>query len=274
MLPNWRFSLLLLPLPLLVAAVYIVPSLLVVRWSFTEPQLGIDQYIRIATDPVVQTVLLRTLRICLFAVTIAVVLAYMLAYQMVFGSPMMQAITTYFIMVPFWISVLVRTFGWLVLLRNNGLINETLMGAGIISEPLPLVRNELGSLIGIIHYLIPFAVFPIASSLRQIDKSTLRAACALGASRSRIFWQITVPLSASAIIGSVVITAIFTLGFFITPAILSGGRSVMVSEYIYLQLFQTVNWGLASALSVVIIVAVATIAIVMRRFLKLGTVGG
>lgn len=273
-MPNWRYLVLLLPLPLLVAVVYLGPSLLVLGWSFSDPEIGAGQYIRIATDPAIQTVLLRTVRICVLSVAISVTCAYLLAYQLVFGTAIMQRMMTYCVIIPFWISVLIRAFGWLVLLRNTGIVNETLISLGLISEPLTLVRNELGSIIGIVHYLIPFAVFPLASSLRQIDRSTLRAACSLGASRLRIFWHITVPLSSSGILGAVIITTIFTLGFFITPAILSGGRSVMISEYIYLQLFQTVNWGLASALSVVLIVLVSAMAILMRRFLKFGTIGG
>ncbi len=265
---KWRYGVLLLPLPLLVAVVYIVPFLAVLKWSFSEPEAGFGQYVRIATDPVIQSVLLRTLRICIIATAASVTVAYAIAYNLVFGMRTTRRLISYCVLIPFWISVLIRAFGWLLLLRNNGLINDFLVGSGILSEPLSLVRNELGSVIGIVHYLIPFAVFPLASALRQIDPRVLQAASSLGAGRFQIFWQVTMPLSVNGIIGAGIITLIFTMGFFITPAILSGGRSVMVSEYIYLQLFQTVNWGLASALSIVLVVSVALIALLTRRFLS------
>ena len=253
-------------LPLFLAAVYFVPFLGVARWSVTLPATGIENYVRTLTDPIVQSVFLRTFRICAIVTVAAVSLAYVLSYLWVYGSRRQQILVELCIIIPFWISVLTRAFGWLVILSNRGLANSWLSALGIISEPLTLVRNEFGVILGIVHFLVPFAVFPLASSMRQVDDRVLLAARGLGAGRLRTFWAVFVPMTLPGIIGAAVIVFVFSLGFFITPAILGGGRSIMVAEFVYVQLFQTVNWGLAAAVSVVL---VAIVAVLIGLMLKL-----
>jgi putative spermidine/putrescine transport system permease protein len=176
------------------------------------------------------------------------------------------------ILIPFWISVLTRAFGWLALLSNKGRVNGWLMSAGLIEAPLTLVRNELGVVLGMVHFLIPFAVFPIASSMRGLDERVLMAARGMGASRGRIFWQVFLPMTLPGVVGAALLAFVFALGFFVTPAILGGGRSVMVAELVYLRIFQSPDWGLAAAVSVILMVAVSGfLAALMRRF---GSGGG
>ena len=163
------------------------------------------------------------------------------------------------ILVPFWISVLTRAFGWVALLSNRGLINTWLQAIGFISEPLALVRNEFGVIVGMTHFLIPFAVFPLASAMRSLDDRVLLAARGLGSSRMRTFWTVFVPMTRSGIIGSALIVFVFSLGFFVTPAILGGGRSVMIAELIYLSIFQSPDWGLGAAISVVLVLFVGAL---------------
>ncbi|WP_245444815.1 ABC transporter permease [Pseudaminobacter soli (ex Li et al. 2025)] len=272
---SWmRYAILLAPLPLFLVASYVLPFFVVAKWSVTDPEPGLGQYIRIFTDPTVQVVLIRTLRICVIVTLVSVTLAYAIAYNWVFGPPKRQRLIEYCVLIPFWISVLIRAFGWLILLRNNGIINESLMSVGVIKEPLALVRNELGSIIGMTHFLIPFAVFPLASALRQVDPRVPQAASGLGAGRMRIFWTVTLPMTMPGVLGASIIVFVFALGFFITPAILSGGRSVMVAEFIYLQLFQTVNWGLAAAISVVLLVIVAALGALLHKVARLDKLVG
>jgi putative spermidine/putrescine transport system permease protein len=115
------------------------------------------------------------------------------------------------------------------------------------------------------HFLIPFAVLPLVSSMRHLDHRVLMAARGMGASRLRTFWSVFVPMTAPGIIGAALITFIFSLGFFITPAILGGGRSVLIAEFVYVQTFQTVNWGLTGAISVVLVVAAALLIALFLR---------
>jgi putative spermidine/putrescine transport system permease protein len=266
---RYGYWILIAPLPLFLAAVYFLPFLGVARWSFTHPQPGLDQYGRVFSDPIVLGVLWRTFRICIVVTLVTTILAYTLSYIWVFGSRLQQTIVEFGVLIPFWISTLTRAFGWLILLFNQGLINSGLRNLGIIDFPLTLVRNELGVIIGMTHFLIPFAVLPLASSMRHIDRRLLTAARGMGASRLRTFRSVLLPLSMPGIIGASLITFIFSLGFFITPAILGGGRSVMIAEFIYVQVFQTVNWGLAGAISVVLVVIVA---LLIAAFLRLTNV--
>jgi putative spermidine/putrescine transport system permease protein len=269
-----RYAILLAPLPLLLVFAYVFPFFGVAKWSFTDPEPGLGQYVRVFTDETVRAVVIRTVRICTIVTLASVALAYAIAYNWVFGPPGRQRLIEYCVLIPFWISVLIRAFGWLILLRNNGIINSALMDIGLISRPIPMVRNEFGSIVGMTHFLVPFAVFPLASAMRQVDARVLQAASGLGAGRMRIFWTVTVPMTLPGIFGAAVIVFVFALGFFITPAILSGGRSVMVAEFIYLQLFQTVNWGLASALSVMLLVVVVVLGFVLHKVVRLDKIFG
>ncbi|MFZ1726730.1 MAG: ABC transporter permease [Albidovulum sp.] len=265
-----RTLLLLLPLLLFLGLTYLVPFLGVIRWSVTLPEPGLGQYRTAFSDPLVQSVFLRTIRICL-AVTVASVLAgYVIALLWVRGGPVQKLLVELCILIPFWISVLTRAFGWLALLSNRGIINDWLQWAGILSEPLTMVRNEFGVIVGMTHFLIPFAVFPLASSMRNLDERVLMAARGMGASRARVFWRVMVPMTLPGILGAALVVFVFALGFFVTPAILGGGRSVMAAELIYLRIFQSPDWGLGAAISVIMMVAVGGLLALMMRQAKPG----
>ncbi|WP_448952798.1 ABC transporter permease [Labrys neptuniae] len=273
--PLSALSFLVLAGPLLafLALVYLIPFLGVAEWSITLPEPGLTQYQRLAGDPLVLSVFLRTFRICATVTVVTVIAAYMIAYVWVRGTPLQQRLAELCILIPFWISVLTRAFGWLALLSSRGLINSWLQSLGFISEPLTLVRNEFGVIVGMTHFLIPFAVFPLASAMRSLDERVFLAARGMGAGAMRIFWSVFVPMTFSGIIGATLIVFVFALGFFVTPAILGGGRSVMVAELIYLRMFQSPDWGLGAAISVTLVVIVAVLMGVLFRYARLGDTG-
>ena len=266
----FRPVLLIGPLMLFLAAAYVVPFLGVMQWSFTLPEPGVQNYVNAATDPLVVSVFLRTFRICLIVTALSVAGAYLITYLWIRGSAPVRLFAELCILIPFWISVLTRAFGWVALLSNRGVINTWLMQAGIITEPLTLVRNEFGVVLGMVHFLIPFAVFPIASSMRNIDERVLLAARGMGATPARTFWQIYLPMTMPGVLGAATLTFVFSLGFFITPAILGGGRSVMAAELIYLRIFQSPDWGLGAAISVVMMVIVGLLLALLMRFARPG----
>lgn len=270
--PRLHLSRLLLIGPLLVflAATYLIPFLGVMQWSVTLPEPGLGQYRAALGDPLVLSVFWRTLRVCSIVTLITVAAAYAITLIWVRGSRVSRLLIELCILIPFWISVLTRAFGWLALLSNRGLINTWATQAGLISDPLVLVRNELGVIIGMVHYLIPFAVFPLASAMRSVDERVLLAARGMGATRARIFWQVFVPMTKPGIFGAALLVFVFALGFFVTPAILGGGRSVMVAELIYLRIFQIPQWGLAAAISVLLMVAIGVLLGLGRRYLGVG----
>jgi putative spermidine/putrescine transport system permease protein len=263
-------ALLMAPLLLFLGAAYAWPFLGVVNWSFTLPEPGLGQYGALATDPLVQSVFIRTLRIAAIVTIVSVTAAYAITVVWVRGTPVQRVITEFCILVPFWISVLTRAFGWVALLSNRGLINTWLTQLGVISEPLTMVRNEFGVVLGMTHFLIPFAVFPIASAMRSVDERVLLAARGMGATRMRTFWQIFLPMTAAGILGAAIMVFVFSLGFFITPAILGGGRSVMAAELIYLRLFQSPDWGLGAAISVLMMLIVGLLLALLMRYVRPG----
>jgi putative spermidine/putrescine transport system permease protein len=259
---------LLAPLLIFLALAYGIPFLSVLEWSVTDPTPGLAQYAKLTHDPLVLSVFIRTFRICAIVTLASIVGAYAIAYIWVRGTPLQRNLIEFCILVPFWISVLTRAFGWLALLSTRGLINTWLQSLGFISDPLPLVRNEFGVIVGMTHFLLPYAVFPIASAMRQLDERVLLAARGMGAGRQRIFWTVFLPMTGSGILGAALIVFVFALGFFVTPAILGGGRSVMIAELVYLRMFQSIDWGLGAALSVTLVILVGSLIAVMFRFLK------
>jgi putative spermidine/putrescine transport system permease protein len=264
--PYLRPMILLVPLLMFLGLAYVLPFAGVVGWSVTLPQPGVQNYSAALSDPLILSVFWRTLRICAMVTVISVVMGYMLALLWVRGSPLVRTLTELCILIPFWISVLTRAFGWLALLSSRGLLNGWLEGLGIIDDPLHLVRNEFGVIVGMVHFMIPFAVFPIASAMRSVDERVLMAARGMGASRTRIFARVFVPMTVAGIMGAGLLVFVFAIGFFITPAILGGGRSVMVAELIYLRIFQSPDWGLAAAVSVILMVAIsALLALLLKQ---------
>jgi putative spermidine/putrescine transport system permease protein len=263
-------ALLLGPLILFLLLAYAIPFLGVVRWSVALPELGLGNYGRAVTDPLIVSVFIRTFRICFFVTILAVAMAYAIALVWVRGTPGQRLIAELCILIPFWISVLTRAFGWVALLSNRGLINTWLTQLGVIAEPLTMVRNEFGVVLGMTHFLIPFAVFPIASAMRSLDERVLLAARGMGATRMRTFWQIFLPMTAAGILGAAIMVFVFSLGFFITPAILGGGRSVMAAELIYLRLFQSPDWGLGAAISVLMMLIVGLLLVLLMRYVRPG----
>ena len=261
---------LLAPLLVFLALAYIIPFLGVVSWSVTLPEPGIGQYQAALSDPLVLSVIWRTVRICALVTAITVAVGYIITLLWVRSGPGLRLFVELCILIPFWISVLTRAFGWLAMLSNRGILNTLGQDLGILSEPLTMVRNEFGVVVGMVHFLIPFAVFPLASAMRAVDERVLLAARGMGASRTRIFWQLFVPMTKGGIFGAALLVFVFSLGFFVTPAILGGGRSVLVAELIWLRIFQSPDWGLAAAISVILMAAIAILMALTMKYAKGG----
>ncbi|WP_241666797.1 ABC transporter permease [Muricoccus nepalensis] len=256
---------LILPAFLLMTAFYVAPILQVLAISFTEPQPGLGNYERLLTSESVQRVIGTTLRIGVVTTAIALLLGYALAYRIALSGPRAQRWWLLAVLVPLWISVLVRAFAWVTLLRRQGLVNQGLMAAGAIEQPLALVWNEFGIVVGMVHYMVPYAVLPMLSAMREIDPRVLAAARGLGAGRAGAFLRVFLPLSLPGVIAAGVLVFIFSLGFYITPAILGGGKTLMAAEWIKLQILDLIRWGLGAMLATVLVVAIlATLAVFSR----------
>ena len=272
--PGIGWWLLILPALLLLLVFYIGPILQVLAISVTEPEPGLGNYERIFTSESVQRVIITTLRICLITTVLALLLGYGIAYTITLASPRAKGWWILAVLVPLWISVLVRAFAWVTLLRRQGLVNNTLINAGVITEPLPLVWNEFGIIVGMVHYMVPFAVLPMLASMREIDPRLLAAARGLGASRGQVFRQVFLPLSKPGILAACVLVFIFSLGFYITPAILGGGKTLMVAEWISLQILDLIRWGLGTMMATVLILTIILTLVVFARIVDLRRIFG
>jgi putative spermidine/putrescine transport system permease protein len=270
-LPWW---LLILPALVLMLAFYAFPLAEVLWISVTEPEPGLGNYERLFTSPAVQRVWVTTLRICVITTVITLLAGYVVAYALSSAPRRVQRWMFLFVLLPLWISVLVRAFAWVTLLRRQGLINEALMGAGLIDEPLRLIWNEFGIAVGMVHYMIPYAVLPLYASMRDIDPRLVPAARGLGATRFEAFRHVFLPLTRPGIIAATVLVFIFSLGFYVTPAILGGGRTLMVAEYIKLQILDLIRWGLGTMMASTLLIAIFLMLWIMSRVIDIRRIFG
>jgi ABC-type spermidine/putrescine transport system permease subunit I len=179
------------------------------------------------------------------------------------------------VLVPFWSSLLVRTFAWEVILRDTGIINRTLAQLGLITSPLPLLRETYSVLIGMSQILLPFMVLPIYTVMRRIDPEYGKAAANLGAPPITAFRRVFLPLSLPGVVAGSLLVFILALGFYITPAVLGSPKNTMLSEFIVLKATTgSLDWGLASAMAVVLLVLALVVLLVASRFVRLRDVFG
>ena len=250
------YWLVVLPAILMLVLLYFVPLGNVLLTSVTDPKPGLDNYGLLFTSTSVQRSLLTTLRIAAITTCFALLLGYGVAYAMRAASTRTQRLMLVLVLLPFWISILVRSFAWIALLGTQGPLNSALVAWGLIDEPVSLVRNETGVLIGMIHVMVPYAVLTLYANMRGIDAGLVAAARSLGASRWQAFRMVFLPLTAPGLIGAGLLVFILSLGFYITPALLGGGKVLMIAEYVAVQINDTLRWGLGTMLAATLMIAV------------------
>jgi ABC-type spermidine/putrescine transport system permease subunit I len=177
------------------------------------------------------------------------------------------------VLIPFWTSLLVRTYAWMVLLGRKGVINQILINLGFIEEPIKMLYTTFAVNIGMIQMMTPFMVLALFSVMKGIDRGLLRAASSLGAGKFQAFIRVYVPLSLPGIGAGCLLVFIYSLGFFITPALLGGRKDVMVSMLIDEQVSSLLNWGFGAALALMLLLATAIFFFIYSRFFKLEQIG-
>ncbi len=228
-------------------------------------ELSTENYARIFESALYRRTFVVTFQISVAVTVICILLGYPLCYLLTKVKDRTAAILMIFVLVPFWTSVLVRTYAWLVLLQRNGIINSSLMSLGIIEEPLQLAHNLTGSIIGMVHIMLPFLILPLYATMRNIDTDLVRAAVGLGSSPRGAFWRVFFPMSLPGLFAGIVLVFILSLGFFVTPALLGGGRVQMLAQRIESTITIYSNWGAASALGVVLLLLALVMIWLMNR---------
>jgi ABC-type spermidine/putrescine transport system permease subunit I len=209
-----------------------------------------------------------TFEIALCVTFFCLLLGYPLGFLIATTTPGWATLGFIFVLLPLWTSVLVRTYAWMVLLGRNGVFNRWLIGSGIVEDPLPLLHNLTGVLIGMVHVLLPYMVLPVYGAVKRLDPAIVAAAEGLGASTWRIFWRIYLPLTLNGIFAGCVIVFVLSLGFFITPALLGGGRVIMIAILIEQQVRQELNWEFAAALSAVLLAATLAVYALTQKAMR------
>lgn len=268
---NEKTSYWLLVLPALAIMVifYIVPVLGIWKIAFTEPQAGFANFEKMVGSNAVKTSFLITFRVAAITTIGCLLLGYIVAYAICNYASRLTPLMVALVILPFWVSVLIRSFSWIVLLGRSGIVNDTLKGAGVIDAPLRLMHNETGVLIAMIHVMLPFAILPMLTNMRGISGAYVLAARSLGAGEWTAFRQVYFPQTLPGVMSGALLVFVLSLGFFVTPALLGGGRVLMISEYITYQIQEFLNWGLGSALSVALLIATALVLLIAARFVNL-----
>ena len=268
---RWALLSLVSPAVLLVTVIMVLP----VGWLFYLSVLSdagtfsLEHYRRMWEQPSYARTFWVTFEVSVLTTGICILLGYPLAYFLSELPKRAANLCMIAVLLPLWTSLLVRTYAWLVLLQRRGLINGWGMELGLWNEPLELVHNLTGTLIGTVHVMLPFIVLPLYACMRGINRDYLKAAANLGASPTRTFWQIFFPLSIPGLATGSLIVFILCLGFYITPAVLGGGKVIMVSSRIANDIEIFFNWGAASALGVVLLLLTALLILAASRLVKL-----
>jgi spermidine/putrescine transport system permease protein len=280
--PAFNGYLLVSPTALYAILVLGAPLLAVVVLSFITdgtgapriiPQFTLANYAEALSEPLFRVLMVRSLAVSMIVTFVTVVLAFPIAYYVsVHVPPERKSIWLFLITIPFWTSYLMRVFLWKVILGYDGVVNSTLMGLGLISEPLTFILYNVNAVvITLAHAYAPFAILPIFVALEKIDRSLLEAGQDLGESRLMTFWRVTLPLAMPGVIGATLIVFIPTIGDYVTPVLVGGPNGQLIANMIQTQYLAIDNYPLGSALAVGTMVIVGVISVIFlllnRRFL-------
>ena len=272
---GWTFRLagLLTPVTIWLGLFFLIPLLLILTYSFGTSgvyggiTLGFNpgNYLKVF-DPLYLEIIVRTFVIAAITTVLCFALGYPLAYFIVFKGRRWRNVLILLVMVPFWTSLLIRAYSWVVILSGNGIANKTLQFLGIIDEPATLIFTSQAVLMGMVYSYLPFMILPLYASLEKFDTRLKEAAKDLGASRWQTFWKVTFPLSMPGVIAGSILVFIPSAGEFVIPQLLGGSRTVMTGSLIQSQFGSARDWAFGSALSVMLAaLLLAAILFYVRR---------
>lgn len=213
-------------------------------------------------------ILLNTIRLSLIIGLVTIVLGYLVAYLMNRVGPVLRCIIMGCVQIPFWTSLLVRTYSWIAILQNQGVVNVVLQKLGIIKQPIQLLYNDAGVIIVMTYIMLPYMIFSISSVMGQIDKNVIIASRSLGAGKTMTFFRIFLPLSLPGIMSGFFIVFLNTMGYYIVPALVGGQKSQMFSQTIQNELSGVLNWNFASAISIILVMVTMMIVLASKAATK------
>lgn len=268
-----RWALLAVPPIAFLVAFFLVPLVVVGLRSVTDvatPSADLlPNYGRFFASAANLRVLANTFWVAALSTLVCLALGYPYAYLMSIVRPRVAGLLLIAVLLPFWSSLLVRTYAWQVILRDTGIINSFLLDARIIEEPIPLIRTTLGVMLGMSQILLPFMVLPIYAVMRRIDVEYLKAAANLGAPPAAAFRRVFLPLSLPGVLAGLLLVFVLALGFYITPALLGSPKDTMISQFIASAVQQRLDWGIGSTMAVILMGVTLVVLLVASRFVRL-----
>lgn len=248
------------PLLLVLLLVFLAPVLLMVPLSLHEYVAGsgisaswtLANYTNIVTDEYYREVVLRTLVLGFSVTAVCLLMGYPLAYYIASAGPKMRLALTMLVIFPMLLNLVVRSFGWIALLANRGLINNLLIDLGLIERPIKMMFNLFGLLVGMSHIFLPFMVLILVPAIQAVPKDVQSAALTLAASKARVFWSVTLPMTASGILSGSILVFVLTISALVTPRMLGGPTYKVMATLVYDDFLQTLDWPSGAAMSFVL----------------------
>ena len=265
---------LLLPVLIYLLYFFVYPIFSLVWTSFFDPELTFKNYLHLFRQPVYLEVIFLTLKLSFNCTLFSLLLGYPIAYLLVQVRPNVRNILLIFCVLPFWTSVLVRMYAWMVVLGEKGIINSALMKLGIITTPLSLLYNTFSVTLAMVHYLLPFMVFSLYSVMNGINPNTVKAARSLGAKPAVAFSKVFFPQSLPGVGAGSLTVFILAVGFFVTPALLGGRKNVVISMLIENQVDVQINWPFAAAIAFLLLVITLILFNIANRYLGIDRIWG
>jgi putative spermidine/putrescine transport system permease protein len=267
--------LLLTPALVMVVVLLILPLCWLALQSVqTEEGFSLANYIRIFQETIYWDTFALTFKISFMVTVLSILMGFPIAYAASRLQGFWANLILICVILPFWTSVLVRAYAWLVLLQRRGLVNQTLMDLGIIDQPLTLMHNTTGTVIGTLHVMLPFMVLPLYSVMKKIPQDLMQASESLGAKPFYTFRRVFLPMAAPGIMAGSILVFVICLGFFITPELLGGGRTILVSMLVQRNVELYHAWGAASAVGLVLLFVVFLIFWGINRFIPIERILG
>ncbi|NWK79736.1 ABC transporter permease [Aquitalea sp. LB_tupeE] len=264
---------LMLPVLLLLLVFFLVPVLTLLLRSIMEPTPGLQNYAELLGSQTYVRVFFNTFMVAGVVTLITLLVGFPTAWLLAILPPRWSRLLFAVLLLSMWTNLLARTYAWMVLLQQTGLVNRVLLGLGVIDQPLTLVNNLIGVTIGMTYIMLPFLVLPLHATLRAIDPSTLRAAAVCGASRWQSLRLVLLPLALPGIASGALMVFVMSLGYYVTPALLGGTSYMMLAELIAQLVQSLLNWGLAGAAAFVLLVVTLGLYAVQLRYLGAGRSG-
>ena len=256
-----------LPTILLMAAFFLVPVALLLSRSVTEPTLGLQNYQALLGSTTYLRIFLNTFMVAGIVTVITALIAFPVSWALAIMPQRIASILFPIIILSMWTNLLARTYAWMVMLQQTGVVNRTLMALGIIQQPLQLTNSLTGVTIGMVYIMIPFMVLPLYGVIRKIDPMTLQAASLCGATRWQSLTRVLIPLAAPGLASGALMVFVMSLGYFVTPSLLGGTANMMLAELIVQQVQSLVNWGMGGAAAFILLaVTLALYALQLRLF--------